>query len=718
MTDAQGKPKNFTLPIQGGLLDNLGINMYANLGKCLVEFAANAYDGDSPSVEIELDENSILTEREVIRKAAIKAAKEAGKKRPTFIEDALPNSLTVVIRDNGHGMSPQEVQQKYLPINRNRRKVAGGEETQIHTEAGKRFVMGRKGIGKLSGFGAASLLTIRTKRAGQTFATEFRLDVNALRNEANLSEVPIPASYIDSLSPESQGTTVTLSGLKCDSVKFTLDDLEEALAEAFYPINEEEFSIKINGKSIKRPAPEYEYLWPESLDADGYAEDKAVAADDAELPLRYVAKFRKKHLPAAKRGARVYCNKRLALGPSLIDLNTGTHNFMAHQYMEFIVQADELDRQNVDLISTDRGDIRRNNDLVEAFLFRLTKLMQSAIAAHGKFRDGLAVKIINEDPRAKVVRDILDALPRSQQSSGRKIVNVIVARHGIDSTEFSTIAPLLVQTMNAGEVLVDLIKASNNPTDITDLARHILELRLIEKSDALKLYRARRNGIHGLRTITNRGEDEWVKGPQTEKEFHELLKKAPWLIRADLAGYLASDITMDKTIDVLAKTLGVDHFAAAEERSPDKKRPDLVFLLADAQVAARVLVVELKSPNIPLEVKHLTQLETYIRKVEDWVATEYAGQRRKCTVEGMLIGAMPDTKTSADGQRDLLARISKRGAGDQWEVVGLRELLARTEAVHGELIAAIETEEAENSAADAEVKPQIEHQNQQPLKPS
>lgn len=71
------KPAQFKLPIQGGLLDNLGINMYANLGKCLVELAANAYDSESPFVNIELSADTILAAREPIRAAAIAAAKKS-----------------------------------------------------------------------------------------------------------------------------------------------------------------------------------------------------------------------------------------------------------------------------------------------------------------------------------------------------------------------------------------------------------------------------------------------------------------------------------------------------------------------------------------------------------------------------------------------------------------------------------------------------------------
>jgi len=46
-------------------------------------------------------------------------------------------------------MSPADIQEKFLIINRNRR------QSSAKSESGLRYVMGRKGLGKLAGFGTA-----------------------------------------------------------------------------------------------------------------------------------------------------------------------------------------------------------------------------------------------------------------------------------------------------------------------------------------------------------------------------------------------------------------------------------------------------------------------------------------------------------------------------------------------------------------------------------
>lgn len=77
----------------------------------------------------------------------------------------LPKPLSgepIVIRDDGTGMTEEELRRHYLTIAKDRRSVRG-ERT-----AGKnRQVKGRKGIGKFAGFMAASVMTLETRTRGK-----------------------------------------------------------------------------------------------------------------------------------------------------------------------------------------------------------------------------------------------------------------------------------------------------------------------------------------------------------------------------------------------------------------------------------------------------------------------------------------------------------------------------------------------------------------------
>ena len=222
--DSSGRPSEMGMAIQSGILKSLGINLYTNLGKVLVEFIANAYDSDASSVSIEIPILKIEEERAKLaaaRKedAARKASQAAGQLTLDVtsgqggdgalasgnldlspLHHTLPSEVQVVIADDGHGMTWEEVEKKFLPLNRQRRADRSGRETNL-TSPGGRYVMGRKGVGKLAGFGAALSIELWTKREGETFATRICLVDEDLSQAGSIQDIRIPVTYEDGLPP-------------------------------------------------------------------------------------------------------------------------------------------------------------------------------------------------------------------------------------------------------------------------------------------------------------------------------------------------------------------------------------------------------------------------------------------------------------------------------------------------------------------------------------
>ena len=106
----------YAMSINLNVLNHLGLNLYSNVPAVLSEVVANSWDADAENVDININiENEKIT-----------------------------------ITDDGHGMSEEDINEKYLNIGYERRKK---EETR--TPKYSRPVMGRKGIGKLSLFSIA-----------------------------------------------------------------------------------------------------------------------------------------------------------------------------------------------------------------------------------------------------------------------------------------------------------------------------------------------------------------------------------------------------------------------------------------------------------------------------------------------------------------------------------------------------------------------------------
>ena len=117
--------KPFRLEFSNRVIEHLGIKLYQNKPTNVVaEFLSNSWDADATDVHIELK------------------AHGAG------------GTPSVVISDNGRGMSRVELTDEFLVIGRNRRS------SPTEKTPGGRLPMGRKGIGKLAGFGIARTIDI------------------------------------------------------------------------------------------------------------------------------------------------------------------------------------------------------------------------------------------------------------------------------------------------------------------------------------------------------------------------------------------------------------------------------------------------------------------------------------------------------------------------------------------------------------------------------
>lgn len=706
-------PEKFRMTIHVGMLQSMGINMYTSIGKSLVEFIANAYDSDSSVVEIDLPFDKIDAARNEVRELAKKEVQAGKREAFTSLYEPLPDSISITIKDDGHGMTAEEIEDKFLVVNRNRRDSDG-----LMTESGNRVVMGRKGIGKLAGFGAAERIRVRSKRKGQTYATVFDMDFDEIKNKESVNEVEFTPKYEYGLDEDEQGTTILLSSLRCDALKASKDSIIKALAQNFLVVSDD-FLILLNEEGIEEDIVDYEYIYPEESkrNKNGFGTETVNVEDIFSFDIEYVVKFRARadeniqnedqngndsdqsdirirgHLPAKMRGARIYCNKRLAEGPTLLNLHTGMHNFHSQSYMECIVHADDLDKHNVDLISTNRSDLKTDNDIVDALHKAVTEIMRLALREHAKFRKNKAEEEIEQDEFSKRLLNQIKTLPNRTRIPARKALNIVASHAGVTSKLYREIAPIMVQTMNAGEVLTKLIELGADPKSITVVAQELAELNKVENSDVLKLYRGRKNGIQALSTLQDKAVDQW-KGKKFEGELHALLKESPWLIKPEYSHYLTSDKTMGTVARKLDSELQIDTAISEKEDAENNgNRPDLVFVLVNSDAPDTVSVVELKSPNIELDNNHLTQLESYMMQVRETIQVDF--QKTDVKVHGHLIGTLPKADTSANMKRLLLQKIKEQGPSTQWEVISIPMLLERSRLTHLAVIEALENQEVE-----------------------
>ena len=150
--------RQYRMTVAGQLFKHLGLQMYSGAVPAISELISNAYDAMARNVWITL---------------------------PTG--RSIRSNDRIVVADDGHGMSFEECNSHYLSVGRNRRS-GQSEWTKEYNGLSARKVQGRKGIGKLAGFGIANLINVRTIRDGEI--AHFQLDYDDLTQSSNLVFCP------------------------------------------------------------------------------------------------------------------------------------------------------------------------------------------------------------------------------------------------------------------------------------------------------------------------------------------------------------------------------------------------------------------------------------------------------------------------------------------------------------------------------------------------
>lgn len=672
------------------IVEDLGLNLYTDLPKVLVEFLANAFDADAKTVRIEMDFQSIADARDAAQKEWLKTKGKSRGEIPPLSSSTLSSDVTITIVDNGHGMSRTDIAEKFLVAGRRRREADGSS-----LSPGKRMVMGRKGLGKLAGFGVAHKVTVISKMAGSS-PIQIDLDYEKIRKHRGAGPgVPVDETRLES-DPDigEHGTKIILSRLVFEPMKSRDKTIATQIGDHFSLVHPKEFKISLNGSRIVPTKRKFIYAYPNpDKGIDELVEGTIKSDEGIDLKFKYRIRFTEPnaHLTGTQQGVRVYAHQRLACAPSLLDLHTGIHGFRWTHYLDGIVEADFIDEDKYnDYISTDRQSLRWETSNLTRLREHLTTAMKGACDAYQKQRESTAEDEIKNDKfTQKTIKDA--ELPAHKRALANKIAKMLstASENGVADREYKTFLPILVDGLGQGTILTALktLAAQNQPA-LSSVLSELVELTENQLGDFVRIAEGRIAGVTALETLVKNKD---FKQPKNENELFLLLKKCPWLIDPTFFEFLTANQDEESIFDGLAKELKIDrHADKKKEAGADKpfrenRRPDLTFLLGSSSLS-RLVIVELKAPNTPLHIDHLMQLDTYINRAESWLAQRQDFKLVK--VSGHLIGSYAPASATSDKVVNLRSRIKKAGTNEQWMVSDLAEVLQRTRSAHKELLEA------------------------------
>ncbi len=220
--------EQYKMTVDLNVLDHLGINLYSNIAAVLTEAVANAWDADAENVDIVID----------------------------------PEEKLIEIKDDGIGMSIEDMNTKYLRVGYRRRD----EDKQTgRTTAKGRPVMGRKGLGKLSLFSIANTIEVYSAKDGESHG--LRMTIEGIKKSVQQKEPYYsPVSLSNEEVKVTHGTMILLKDIKRLRLGRGVNALRKRLARRFSVIGEAHgFKIFIDGQPLssadRGDLPVVQFLW-------------------------------------------------------------------------------------------------------------------------------------------------------------------------------------------------------------------------------------------------------------------------------------------------------------------------------------------------------------------------------------------------------------------------------------------------------------------------
>ena len=579
------RERRYRMTVAGQLFKHLGLQMYSGAVPAISELISNAYDAMARNVWITIP---------------------AG--RPISQNDE------IIVKDDGHGMSDEECNLFYLFVGRDRRSHQN-EWTKEYNGLPSRKVQGRKGIGKLAGFGIANLIAVRTVKNRKI--AHFGMDYDELTESSNFADLdgydPEPLSDDNKSTKEKPGMSITLSRLKI-SRAINEDEFKKSIARRLLVLDEN-FTVHVNGTAISRQEIPFQFRFPEQ---PGLWE---TAELDNGQQFQWWAGFCTDTIPdEEQRGFVVYARGKLAQTPWFFDLSGGVWGQHGMQYLTGEIQADFLD-ESVDLIATDRGTVRWEDPTAVPLKEWGRKKIRALLESWVDKRREKKIK----SPKVASYLEHAEKLPEKERKIFKTAVDRICAIPQLDKDQDGKdIADELVEFIyNAltNRSFLDAIKQLNtaSPDDVVNFTEVLSDWDIIEAVNTAHLIKGR---VEIIRKFKQMISDQVPEKP----DMQDYLRAHPWLIDPKW-----TVLFHERALDTIIS----EHFEIEISGDDEGRRRLDFFCLGDGYKTT--YIVETKRPGDLVGREEFDQLRDYVLFLQEKLQSEADEANRRTTVEGLLI---------------------------------------------------------------------------------
>jgi hypothetical protein len=591
-----------------GTVKHLGLQMYSTLPPVISELVANAWDADASRVDIAI---------------------------PTT---ALTDSSEIVVKDNGSGMSDEDVRRAYLVVGRDRRKANNDQPTPKYS----RRVIGRKGIGKFSGFGIAREIEVETIHQKQN--SRFVMNYADMEAKAAEPEIEMPALPPTGTLPS--GTKVTLRNIgRFKNRPINIPALRRGLARRFSVIGSQfDFQIYVNKKPITTKERDLKllldkdyqgnpYLWEyENVEIKldtGWTVSGWIGALDRTNPLE----------DGIQRGIVIMARGKLVQEPFVFEATVGQQ--YALSYLVGELDAEFVDATAEDVVGTTRNSLVWDVEPNTSFKEWGQKEVNRIAREWGEKRKKDNEKELAKNPLYESF--VKEASRFDNQRIRRvadKLIKEVVRQNPVgDSASLQPVIQMCLDYMefDAFQEMAEELTNSQD-TDAQKLVHLFREWEIVEAKEMMRVTQGRIATIQKLERL--------IKENALEVPIlHNFLKEFPWVL--DPRWTLVAD---ELTYSQLLR----DEFPEGPEILEDDRRIDFLCV----KESTNLVVVEIKRPKSKASLKEFGQIEEYVLFLRDYITKTSDPELRSQEVFGYLLcGDHVNTGTA----RQKLISLGKSG---------------------------------------------------------
>lgn len=591
----QSKP--YVMRISRLTVDKLGIKMYDRVSAVLAELIANSYDADAETVTITLPWNTFL---------------QASAGQPAV------GPYEIVITDDGHGMTADEVNLHYLTVGSDRRQRFKTDTSRIKG----RPVMGRKGIGKLAPFGICDTIEV-ISAGGEPVNGHYRvahlvLSLREILADTDQEYHPTPGD-LDGTQTEDRGTTIKLRDFHRKRVP-SKEELDRQLSARF-GLERSDWRVTIVNSTANDAGTQDSFTLGR-LNIDTYAETRIDVDNrpvqlegDTYLPVKgWVAYAKEPYKDPAMAGVRIYARGKIVAQTRDFGIGAGfTGEYNLRSYLVGEIHAEWLD-ENEDLIRSDRQDIIWSSDLGEAFSLWGHKLIKEVAAAAVGAIDRATWDDFRQ--KSKIEDKLQKEAPGDQNfhdsvlKAARLLVNKKDREAMKDPDYVDRIAKLALSIAPHKSLLDTLHNVAEDNDNTLDILIGLFDQARVAEMYSLGQVASERIAV--VKKLTGFIKD----GSTLEQPLQELLEQAPWILAPEWTPLGTNESLKRVRASFEAwykKKYNRTIITSAINR--ERKEPDFV-MLHDSGV---LWIVEIKRMNYHLTdeeyrraLRYLVDLETFL----------------------------------------------------------------------------------------------------------